>query len=79
VLVLIPFNQYHQEISGIAVRPAAVVPVVAGILRGPAAAWGLGIGNIAGDWFGGSCRRRQLFGLNNEGGIAASCPKSYNL
>jgi hypothetical protein len=41
VLVLVPFNQYHQEVFfSIALRPAAVVPVVAGILRGPAAAWG---------------------------------------
>ncbi len=51
-LVLIPFNQYQWEIAGIALRPAAVLPVVCGILWGPAAAWGLGIGNIAGDLFG---------------------------
>jgi len=51
-LVLIPFNQIHWELAGIPVRPAAALPVVLGILWGPAAAWGLGIGNIAGDFFG---------------------------
>lgn len=52
ILVLIPFNQYHWEIAGIVLRPAAILPVVCGILWGPAAAWGLGIGNVAGDLFG---------------------------
>ena len=43
-LVLIPFNQIHGDIAGIPIRPAAALPVVFGILWGPAAAWGLGIG-----------------------------------
>jgi energy-coupling factor transport system substrate-specific component len=64
VLVLVPFNQYHPEVFGIAVRPAAVVPVVFGILWGPAAAWGLGIGNIAGDYFGGSWSAMSVFGYD---------------
>jgi len=51
-LVLIPFNQLHWDIAGIPVRPAAALPVFFGILWGPAAAWGLGIGNVAGDFFG---------------------------
>jgi len=51
-LVLVPFNQLQWEVAGIPVRPAAALPVVFGILWGPAAAWGLGIGNIAGDLFG---------------------------
>jgi energy-coupling factor transport system substrate-specific component len=51
-VLLIPFNQLHGDIAGIPVRPAAALPVVLGILWGPAAAWGLGLGNIAGDWFG---------------------------
>src|SRR5512138_483811 len=50
--ILIPFNQLHADIWGIPVRPAAALPVILGILWGPAAAWGLGIGNIAGDLFG---------------------------
>jgi len=51
-LVLIPFNQIHWDVAGIPIRPAAALPVVFGILWGPAAAWGLGIGNIAGDFSG---------------------------
>lgn len=51
-LVLIPFNQLQWVIWDIPVRPAAALPVFLGILWGPAAAWGLGIGNIAGDIFG---------------------------
>ncbi|MDO9325611.1 MAG: QueT transporter family protein [Methanoregula sp.] len=51
-LVLIFFNQLHWDIAGIPIRPAAALPVVFGILWGPAAAWGLGIGNIAGDLSG---------------------------
>lgn len=51
-LLLIPFNRINWVIAGIPVRPAAAIPVVCGILFGPAAAWGLGIGNIAGDFFG---------------------------
>jgi energy-coupling factor transport system substrate-specific component len=63
VLVLVPFNQYHLEVFGIAVRPAAFVPAVFGILWGPAAAWGLGIGNIPGDYFGGSWSLMSVFGF----------------
>ncbi len=62
VLVLIPFNQYSWEIAGIGLRPAAVLPVVCGILWGPAAAWGLGIGNVAGDLFG-SWSPMSIFGF----------------
>lgn len=51
-LVLVLFNQVHWEVAGISIRPAAALPVVFGILFGPAAAWGLGIGNIAGDLTG---------------------------
>lgn len=54
VLVLIPFNYLGIQVSGIPLRPAAFLPVPLGILCGPAAAWGLGIANIAGDFFGGS-------------------------
>jgi energy-coupling factor transport system substrate-specific component len=62
LLVLIPFNQYHAELFGIPIRPAAVLPVVLGILFGPAAAWGLGFGNIAGDLFG-SWSPMSIFGF----------------
>jgi len=52
VLVLIPFNQFHGEIAGVTLRPAAILPVVCGIFWGPAAAWGFGAGNLAGDLSG---------------------------
>jgi energy-coupling factor transport system substrate-specific component len=61
-LFLIPFNQIHGEIAGISLRPAAALPVVCGILWGPAAAWGLGIGNVAGDLFG-SWSPMSIFGF----------------
>ena len=60
--VLIPFNQYPWEIFGITLRPAAALPVILGIFFGPAAAWGLGIGNVAGDIFG-SWSLMSIFGF----------------
>jgi hypothetical protein len=51
-LVLVPFNQVQWVIAGISIRPAAALPVVFGVLWGPASAWGLGFGNIAGDLVG---------------------------
>jgi energy-coupling factor transport system substrate-specific component len=61
-LVLIPFNQVHWDIAGISIRPAAALPVVFGILWGPAAAWGLGIGNLSGDLYG-SWSPMSIFGV----------------
>jgi len=61
-LFLIPFNRVHGDIEGIHLRPAAALPVVCGILWGPAAAWGLGIGNVAGDLFG-SWSPMSIFGF----------------
>ncbi len=50
--ILIPFKGI-QIIPGFTeIRPAAVVPVVFGILFGPAGAWGSAIGNLIGDFFG---------------------------
>ena len=63
VLVLIPFNYPGTEIFGIPLRPAAFLPVTLGILFGPAAAWGLGLGNLAGDFFGGSWSAMSIFGF----------------
>lgn len=63
VLVLVPFNYYHWEIAGVTLRPAEILPVTCGILFGPAAAWGLGIGNLAGDFFGGSWSPMSIFGF----------------
>lgn len=63
VLLLIPFNYPSVDIFGIALRPAAFMPVPLGILFGPAAAWGIGIGNIVGDYFGGSWSAMSIFGF----------------
>jgi hypothetical protein len=63
VLVLIPFNYLGANLFGIPLRPAAFLPVTLGILFGPAAAWGLGIGNIIGDFFGGSWSAMSIFGF----------------
>ena len=61
-LILIPFNHLGLEFAGVSIRPAAALPVVFGILWGPAAAWDLGIGNIAGDLFG-SWSPMSVFGF----------------
>lgn len=63
VLVLIPFNYPGIDIFGFSLRPAAFMLVTLGILFGPAGAWGLGIGNIAGDFFGGSWSAMSIFGF----------------
>ncbi|MFA5002244.1 MAG: QueT transporter family protein [Methanolinea sp.] len=60
-LILIPFNQSGWTIAGISIRPAAALPVLLGILFGPAAAWGLALGNIAGDFYG-SWSPMSIFG-----------------
>lgn len=59
--VLIPFNMLSLSVAGISIRPAASLPVILGILFGPAAAWGLALGNIAGDFYG-SWSLMSIFG-----------------
>lgn len=49
--ILIPFKGF-QIIPGVDLRPSTVIPVVVGILFGPAAAWGCAIGNLVADFFG---------------------------
>lgn len=50
--VLIPFKGFVL-IPGITeVRPASALPVLLGLLFGPAGAWGAAIGNLIGDFFG---------------------------
>lgn len=43
-------------------RPGAVIPVVFGLLFGPAGAWGAAFGNVIGDFFG-------TFGIGTVGGF----------
>ena len=50
--MLIPFKAI-QIVPGLTeLRPANVIPVLFGILFGPAAAWGSAIGNLIADFFG---------------------------
>jgi len=51
-LLLIPFKQFVIIESVTEVRPANIVPVIAGILLGPGAALGSAFGNLVGDMFG---------------------------
>ncbi len=60
--LLIPFKALVL-IPGITeIRPASVLPVVFGLLFGPAGAWGAAIGNLIGDFFG-SLGIGSLFGF----------------
>ena len=60
--LLIPFKGFVL-IPGITeFRPASVLPVVLGLLFGPAGAWGAAIGNLIGDFFG-SLGVGSLFGF----------------
>ena len=61
-IFLVPFNILQANFFGIPFRPAAALPVVLGIFFGPAAAWGLGIGNIVGD-LAGSWSLMSIFGF----------------
>ncbi|MFB6170554.1 MAG: QueT transporter family protein [Haloarculaceae archaeon] len=61
--VLIPFKVFTILPGLTSVRPANVIPVVFGILFGPAAAWGAAIGNLIGDVFGGTLGPGSLFGF----------------
>ncbi|MCX7699151.1 MAG: QueT transporter family protein [Candidatus Goldbacteria bacterium] len=50
--MLIPFKPI-QIIPGLTeLRPGSVIPVLFGVLFGPAAAWGSAIGNLIADFFG---------------------------
>jgi energy-coupling factor transport system substrate-specific component len=50
--MLIPFKAIPIVPGLTELRPANVIPVLFGILFGPAAAWGSAIGNLIGDFFG---------------------------
>jgi energy-coupling factor transport system substrate-specific component len=50
--VLIPFKGFPVIPGYIEIRPANAIPVVFGLLFGPAGAWGSAIGNLIGDFFG---------------------------
>ena len=50
--ILIPFKGIPILPGFTEIRPANVVPVVFGLLFGPAGAWGAAFGNVIGDFFG---------------------------
>jgi len=50
--ILIPFKGFPIIPGFTEIRPATAIPVVFGLLFGPAAAWGSAIGNLIGDFFG---------------------------
>ena len=50
--LLIPFKSIPILPGFSEIRPANVVPIIAGVLFGPAASWGSAIGNLIGDFFG---------------------------
>lgn len=61
--ILIPFKAITIIPGVTSVRPANVIPVVFGIMFGPAGAWGAGIGNLIGDIFGGNLSPTNAFGF----------------
>ncbi|HEY5998412.1 MAG TPA: QueT transporter family protein, partial [bacterium] len=61
--VLIPFKIATIIPGFTEVRPGAVVPLVLGYLFGPAGAWGSGIGNVIGDFLGGTLSLGSAFGF----------------
>ena len=50
--ILIPFKGIPLIPGYTELRPANVIPVVFGLLFGPAGAWGAALGNLIGDFFG---------------------------
>jgi energy-coupling factor transport system substrate-specific component len=61
--VLIPFKGFAIIPGFTEVRPANVFPFVFGLLFGPAGAWGSAIGNLLGDFFGGTLRPGSIAGF----------------
>lgn len=59
---LLPFKTIPVIEGFVTVRPANFLPVVYGLLFGPAAAWGSMLGNVAGDILGGTWSAGSYFG-----------------
>jgi energy-coupling factor transport system substrate-specific component len=64
--LMIPFKAIVLIPGFTELRPAVVVPVVFGLLFGPAGAWGAALGNVIGDLFGG------MFGLSSAFGFVGN-------
>ncbi len=61
--VLIPFKAIPLVPGFTEIRAAQVIPPVASLLFGPAAAWGTAIGNLIGDLMGGTIGLGNAFGF----------------
>ncbi len=61
--LLIPFAGFVIVPGITGVRPGTVIPVIFGIMFGPAAAWGSAIGNLINDIFAGSFGPGSIFGF----------------
>ncbi len=71
VAILLPFKIATIVPGFTEIRPAAGIPIVCGLLFGPAAAWGAAFGNIVGDIFGG------MFGLGSIPGVVGNFLLAY--
>jgi energy-coupling factor transport system substrate-specific component len=61
--VLIPFKAIPLVPGFTEIRVAQIIPPVAALLFGPAAAWGTAFGNLIGDYFGGTLTIASTFGF----------------
>ncbi|HQK93189.1 MAG TPA: hypothetical protein PLD23_06770 [Armatimonadota bacterium] len=59
------------------IRPTVVIPVLMGIIAGPAGAWGAAIGNLIGDILGGTQGPSSAFGFIGNLGFAYTAYKLY--
>lgn len=60
--ILLPFKELAVLPGFSSIRPANVIPIVAGLLFGPAGAWGSMFGNVIGDLLGGTWTAGSYFG-----------------
>jgi len=59
------------------IRPTVVIPVLMGIIAGPAGAWGAAIGNLIGDILGGTQGPSSVFGFLGNLAFAYTAYKLY--
>lgn len=63
VAILLPFKIATIVPGFTEIRPASGIPIVCGLLFGPAAAWGSAFGNLVGDIFGGTLTPGSAVGV----------------
>ncbi|MBI5206864.1 MAG: QueT transporter family protein [Candidatus Firestonebacteria bacterium] len=77
--VLMPFKIFAIIPGFTEVRPGVVVPIVFGILFGPAGAWGSAMGNFIGDFMGGMFSIASIFGAIGNFFFALTSYKLWGL